>query len=174
MMERLLAWHEKAKRVANPEVQKLLPDQVLFYRDGVSESQYGMVLYEELPQIVRGCQLALKNLRANLANHIPATWKEPDITLIVVTKRHHARFSQSQDVTLTQKDWEDKKIDFNLKCGTVADTRVVTPNHFSFYLQSHHSPLGSARNSHYVVLRDDMNYPADQLQNIVSPECCSY
>lgn len=37
--------------LTHDDVKKKLPDHVLFYRDGVSESQYGMVKSEEIPQI---------------------------------------------------------------------------------------------------------------------------
>jgi hypothetical protein len=50
----------------------------------------------------------------------------------------------------------------------VADTVVVTPNHISFYLQSHDSPLGTAKNGHYVVIHDDRKFDANSLQDIVS------
>jgi eukaryotic translation initiation factor 2C len=52
-----------------------LPEHILFYRDGVSESQYGMVRKEELPLIEKGCKAAGKRFDKS------GTWL-PKITLV--------------------------------------------------------------------------------------------
>ncbi|QSZ31843.1 hypothetical protein DSL72_001412 [Monilinia vaccinii-corymbosi] len=44
------------------------------------------------------------------------------------------------------------------------DTDVVTPIQFSFSLQSHDSPLGTARGSHYVVLEDGQRFRENPLK----------
>ncbi|KAF4634153.1 hypothetical protein G7Y89_g3969 [Cudoniella acicularis] len=73
-------------------------------------------------------------------------------TLLVVGKRHHARFYPNPN---------DKKS--NLKAGACVDEEVIAPNQFAFYLQSHDSPLGTARTGHYVVVVDDCEYGAQEL-----------
>jgi eukaryotic translation initiation factor 2C len=167
MKERVLAWYNKTKKdpkLKNEPWKKRLPEHVLFYRDGVSESQYGMVLFEEKDQILDGCQEAFKELRRDKNNRIKTSDKwAPKLTLLVVTKRHHARFFPSKEVTAG-----DKKVDINLTLGQVIETTVVDPVNQDFYLQSHHSALGTARSSHYVVIHNDSKYDLLELQQIVS------
>ncbi|KAF6224562.1 hypothetical protein HO173_013002 [Letharia columbiana] len=56
-----------------------LPDNLLIYRDGVSESQYKTVLEKELGRIRNTCQVKYRGR------------DPPKITLIIVGKRHHTR-----------------------------------------------------------------------------------
>ena len=70
MKERVLAWYNKSKTV--PVLKKSpwkerLPEHVLFYRDGVSESQHKMVRGSECPHIREGCQEAFKVLQQQKA-----------------------------------------------------------------------------------------------------------
>lgn len=171
MKERLLVW---ARRVLEGPpglggvYPKILPDQILFYRDGVSESQFGMVRHHETQQIFDGCSDAYTEMKRHLEKNrlktllkVPSgeKWK-PKLTLIVAIKRHHTRF-----YPLTLVDGDP-----NLNAGTIIDSIVVTPNHFSFYLQSHCSPLGTARSTQYVVVYDDLDYKStpQNIMNIVS------
>lgn len=169
--ERVLAWAKQVPK-GPPGLggmyPQIVPDQILFYRDGVSESQFGMVRHHEKQQILDGCSDAYSELKRDPENKrsgaLPAvakrnTWK-PKLTLIVAIKRHHARFYPQ---TVVAKDP-------NLGAGTIVDSVVVTPNHFSFYLQSHSSPLGTARSTQYVVIHDDMKYRENpqNIMNIVS------
>ncbi|CAJ0909392.1 5960_t:CDS:10 [Entrophospora sp. SA101] len=55
------------------------PDRILFYRDGISESQFSKVLKEEINSVKVACQA----LQADYS---------PKITFVVVQKRHHTRF----------------------------------------------------------------------------------
>ncbi|TVY84813.1 Protein argonaute 1B [Lachnellula suecica] len=162
MAERVKAWYRKANGTI-PRPKEVLPKNILFYRDGVSESQYGMVYHEERQQIFDGCEQALAELKkeGNIAKNVK--WVQPKLTLIVVGKRHHARFYPF-DKILDQPN-------ANLPGGTVVDTDVVTPNHRNFYLQSHHSPKGTARSSHYVVIHDDLDYPMADLEKITHNIC---
>lgn len=165
MCERVVAWVETNQHKAASD---RLPKAILFFRDGVSESQFGMVRHEELRQIQEGCSDAEALLRkGKKALLTPAVKKwAPKITLIVVVKRHHARFYPTEPVTNADKI--NKQFAHNLPCGTVADTVVVTPTQWSFYLQSHHSGLGTARSALYVVLEDTAEYKPRELQMVVS------
>jgi eukaryotic translation initiation factor 2C len=172
MKERVIAWYNKTKgdkKLKNEAWRSRLPDHILFYRDGVSESQYGMVLHEEKDQILDGCQQAFDVVKKDKKNNKlkPNDKWNPKLTLLVVTKRHHARF-------FPMKDFEGKKYvkdeDINLKSGLVVDTVVIDPIQRVFYLQSHHSALGTARSGHYIIIHDDNEYDLQELQQIV---CCS-
>ncbi|KUJ21350.1 Piwi-domain-containing protein, partial [Mollisia scopiformis] len=121
-----------------------LPEHILFYRDGVSESQFGEVRATELPQIIEACK--------EEAGAVP----RPRITLVIVIKRHHSRFFPNP---------ENRQ---NNKSGLLVDETVVAPKQFNFYLQAHDSPIGTARNTHYVVLENESGYNADELQSITN------
>lgn len=131
------------------KLNQRFPEHILFYRDGVGESQYGMVRDCELPQI----EEAVKNVA------------EPNairVTLLVVGKRHHARFFRMPN---------DKAKHRNFDGGICVNSDVIAPRHFNFYLQSHNSPLATARNAHYVVLKNDSNYSPKDLHDVVRQVC---
>lgn len=134
--ERIEAYRSKTRK---------LPEHILFYRDGVSENQFGMVRDEELPQVTQACREAAGG------------GQKPKVTLVIVVKRHHGRFYS--DVV---------KDEYNLRSGLLVDARVVAPKQFNFYLQAHDSPIGTARNAHYVVLENESGYNGAELQEIVS------
>jgi eukaryotic translation initiation factor 2C len=142
--------------------RKKLPEHILFYRDGVSESQYGMIYLEELPLIRDGCKEALTHPSV----HLPADTPLPKITLLVVGKRHHIRFLP--DKKPDKYVVGDKKLDRSLPAGLIIDHTVVNAHQFSFYLQSHESPQGTARPGHYVVIVNESKYSVGKLQEIVS------
>ncbi|TVY15724.1 Protein argonaute 1A [Lachnellula arida] len=125
------------------------PERIVFYRDGVSESQYGMIRDRELPQIQRACRQAMQENETM-----------PRITLVIVGKRHHSRFY----------GWNPRDT-ANLNAGLVVDRDVIAPKQFNFYLQSHGSPLGTARSAHYVVLENGIGYNANQLQQLTNFLC---
>ncbi|KAI9842921.1 MAG: hypothetical protein M1837_006753 [Sclerophora amabilis] len=143
VFERLKAWFQ-----AN---NNRLPTKVLFYRDGVSESQYATVCDEELPQIVQALEVAKKQFK--LPNYRPL------VTLVVVSKRHHTRFYQyplSFGSTANQ----------NTQAGLVVDSEVTSPYDFDFYLQAHKAIMGTAKPAHYYVLQNGMGLNADDLQRL--------
>ncbi|KUJ21325.1 stem cell self-renewal protein Piwi, partial [Mollisia scopiformis] len=145
MFEHLQAYYTKRKKV--------WPDHILFYRDGVSESQYGMVKTDELPEI----KAAIERVRQTA----PGRNYMPKITLVVVGKRHHSRFYPANKP-------EDSR---SLCAGHVMDTNVVIPHAFNFYLQSHDSALGTAKPAHYVVIVDESGYGGGKLQEVTNDLC---
>ena len=132
----------------------LSPKRIIFYRDGVSEGQFKQVLDEELP-LVKGLSGPLcVDVYYLLIRSSSAACEEvgisPNITVIIVGKRHHVRFfPATTDV---------KERDKNCPAGTVVDTDVVHPTEFDFYLQSHAGILGTSRPAHYSVLYDDNGF----------------
>ncbi|KAF7879476.1 hypothetical protein EAF04_000672 [Stromatinia cepivora] len=137
-------------------VNGALPEHILFYRDGVSESQYGMVVTDEIPLIKAGCKAV--GAEAGKGDN----WC-PKITLLVVGKRHHTRFFP--------REKKGEKYNRNLESGLLIDTGVVTPNHFSFYLQSHDSALGTAKSAHYIVITNESNYTPEHIQETTNIIC---
>lgn len=96
MEERFSAWIRKNER---------RPAKILIYRDGVSEGQYKTVLDEELGRIREACK------------EIYGTNPLPQITIVVVGKRHHTRFYPTKAATADHQG--------NPKNGTVVDRGVT-------------------------------------------------
>jgi eukaryotic translation initiation factor 2C len=117
-----------------------LPENILVYRDGVSESQYQTVLNEEVPLLRRACR----------DMYPPADQGKglPRLTLVVVGKRHHTRFYASREGDADQSS--------NPRPGTVVDRSVTEARTWDFFLQSHAAIQGTARPAHYFVLLDEI------------------
>jgi eukaryotic translation initiation factor 2C len=132
LKSRLQLWHKHNKEY---------PQNIIVYRDGVSEGQYEMVVNEELPQLKKAC----KDL-------YPATEQKkgfPRISIVVVGKRHHTRFYPT-----SEKDAEGRSN--NPPNGTVVDRGVTEARTFDFFLQAHRAMLGTARPGHYITVYDEI------------------
>ncbi|KAJ3051450.1 hypothetical protein HK097_007536 [Rhizophlyctis rosea] len=123
------------------------PDQVIFFRDGVSSGQFKAVREQE----VRDCLEAMREMgcRAKLS-------------FLVVQKRHHLRLFPT-----------DGNQDNSGNClpGTTVDTTVVHPVEYNFILQSHKGMQGTSRPTLYHVLYDDIKMPSDELQQLCFNLC---
>lgn len=120
MQERLHLWISKNKRG---------PAKILIYRDGVSEGQYKAVLEDELTQIREACK------------EIYGPRAQPQITIVVVGKRHHTRFYPTDARTADHKG--------NPLNGTVVDRGVTMEKGCTYFLFSsrslqHHECCGSS------------------------------
>lgn len=137
-------------RVENGE----LPENVIVYRDGVSEGQYQQVLATELFTLKEACGKMYRNL--------------PRFTMIIVAKRHHTRFYPTAK--------EDADPTHNAECGTVVDRGITQARVWDFFLQSH-SVVGKgvARPAYYIILHDEVfegrHNRADLLQNLTYNMC---
>lgn len=159
LKSRLHLWKTKGKHAS-------LPENILVYRDGVSEGQYQLVVDVELPLLREACKEV----------YPPADQKRglPRLSVIIVGKRHHTRFYPTQD--------GDADRSGNTKPGTVVDRGVTEARMWDFFLQAHAALQGTVRPGHYVVLLDeifrqrygaaggDMNV-ADRLQDITQSMC---
>ncbi|KIK92862.1 hypothetical protein PAXRUDRAFT_829570 [Paxillus rubicundulus Ve08.2h10] len=127
-----------------------LPERVLLYRDGVSESQYGQVRQYELPQMRMACE----------GFGSPGAPYQPKLTIVVCGKRHGTRFYPTKQ--------EDAAGDGNPLPGTVVDRGVTPVYEFDFFLQAHAGLKGTARSTHYFVIHDENSFNADQLQGLTN------
>ena len=132
-------------------LNKVRPEKIVVFRDGVSESQFHMVLTEELQD--------LKSVFSD-ANYFPT------ITIIVAQKRHQTRF-----FPVGPKDGIQNG---NVFPGTVVDTKVVHPFEFDFYLCSHYGSLGTSKPTHYHVLWDEHKFNSDDLQKLIYDMCFTF
>ncbi|KAJ8121163.1 hypothetical protein ONZ43_g2317 [Nemania bipapillata] len=144
---------------------KTLPENILVYRDGVSEGQYDDVVRQELSALRNAC---MKKYPA------PATKAgKPHITIVIVGKRHNTRFFPTK-----QEDADDRG---NPKNGTVVDRGITEARNWDFFLQSHTAVQGTARPAHYYVVYDQifkntktargLEPAADALENLTHNMC---
>ncbi|XP_021294752.1 protein argonaute 2-like [Herrania umbratica] len=130
-------------------VNKVKPEKIVLFRDGVSEGQFDMVLNEEL--------VGLKSAFQKMEYF-------PTITLIVAQKRHQTRFFPQRDRGPTG----------NISPGTVVDTDIVHRFEFDFYLCSHYGSLGTSKPTHYHVLWDEHGFSSDRLQKLIYDMCFTF
>ncbi|KAJ7966177.1 Argonaute family protein [Quillaja saponaria] len=132
-------------------INKVRPEKVVIFRDGVSEGQFDMVLNQELTDLKRAFQSM---------NYTPT------VTVIVAQKRHQTRlFPESK---------RDGGSNGNILPGTVVDTKIVHPFEFDFYLCSHHGSRGTSKPTHYYVLWDEHNFTSDGLQKLIYDMCFTF
>ena len=124
------------------------PKRVIFYRDGVSESQFQIVLNDEL-----------KALRKAFAKLGDGTYNPP-VTFVVAQKRHKTRLF----VENPGKDGDGRN--GNVPAGTVVDTNICHATEHDFFLQSHAGIRGTTRSVHYHVLCDENGFGADAIQGL--------
>lgn len=161
LKSRLRLWRQKGKHAAFPE-------NIIVYRDGVSEGQYQLVLDQELPLLRAACQ----------EMYPPADQKKglPRITIAIVGKRHHTRFYPT-----TVADADNSG---NTKPGTVVDRGVTEARSWDFFLQAHTALQGTARPAHYYVVLDEIFRPryvktpgkniADEFQDLTQSMCYTF
>lgn len=120
---------------------KRKPDQIIIFRDGVSESQFNQVLNIELDQMIEACKF------------LDEQWS-PKFVIIVAQKNHHTKFFQPNSPD-------------NVPPGTVIDNKVCHPRNNDFYMCAHAGMIGTTRPTHYHVLFDEVGFSADELQELV-------
>ncbi|GKV08262.1 hypothetical protein SLEP1_g19919 [Rubroshorea leprosula] len=120
---------------------KRKPDQIIIFRDGVSESQFNQVLNVELDQIIEACKF------------LDEKWS-PKFVVIVAQKNHHTKFFQQGAPD-------------NVPPGTVIDSKICHPRSNDFYLCAHAGMIGTTRPTHYHVLLDEVGFSPDDLQELV-------
>ena len=143
-----------------------LPENIIVYRDGVSEGQYDLVVKEELTRLKEACKQTY-----------PASDTEkglPRISVVIVGKRHHTRFYPTKDSDRTG----------NPNNGTVVDRGVTEARNWEFYLQAHSALHGTARPAHYFTVWDEIfrnekakapyQNAADVLENLTHHLCYLY
>lgn len=157
LKSRLHLWRTKGKHAA-------LPENILVYRDGISEGQYPVFIAEELPLLRAACKEVYSP--AEQAKGLPR------LTVVIVGKRHHTRFYPTQDADADRSG--------NSKAGTVVDRGVTEARNWDFFLQAHAALQGTVRPAHYYVLLDEIFRPryaankvntADLLQDLTQSMC---
>ncbi|CAG8559763.1 986_t:CDS:10 [Dentiscutata erythropus] len=137
--------------------KKSPPEAILFYRDGVAEGQFESIMENEVTKLLD----ALKPFYET--RKLPP----PKLTFVIMQKRHHTRAKPNDESKA------DPKGNGNCKPGTVIDKDIVVPQYFTFFLQSHSSPLGTARPAYYHVIYDEIGFSQDEMQTLTYNLCFS-
>jgi eukaryotic translation initiation factor 2C len=103
-----------------------LPENIVIFRDGVSEGQFSMVLEKELPHIRDACR-----------EMYPPKSAPPRISLIVSVKRHQTRFYPTDAGHIHFQSKSPKE-------GTIVDRGVTNARYWDFFLQAHASLKGKS------------------------------
>lgn len=128
------------------------PRKIIYYRDGVSDSQFGAVMAVEKTAIMQAC-------------HDVGCEKIVKLTILIVQKRHHARFfpDEKSRISVDRNN--------NVPPGTVVDTIIIRPNESHYYLCSHQSIQGVARPTKYCLLLDQSEHNIDDLTELTFNVC---
>lgn len=132
MRSRLQLWKARNKNT--------LPENILVYRDGVSEGQYQVLKDDEIPSLRKACD--------GIYTADQRKKGFPKISIVVVGKRHHTRFYA------TKQDEADRS--GNPNNGTVVDRGVTSMWNWDFFLQAHTCLQGTAKPAHYYVVLDEI------------------
>lgn len=116
MMRELLEGYQKRNK-------DRLPQHIIFYRDGVSDGMFRQLVDSEINDMRHACQ--------DIEYQYNITYK-PNITVVVVQKRHHTKF-----VCEDLKNQIGKGL--NVPSGTTVDKMIVHPTDYDFYLCSQES-----------------------------------
>ena len=123
----------------------VLPEQIIVYRDGVSEGQFQEMLESELPNIISGASEA-HDFQENRVK----------ICAIVCQKSHNNRFV-----------YKNGSEYINLCPGTCVDSRegqVVSCAHNEFFLTSHSAIQGTSKATKYVVAYDTIGLKMNEIE----------
>ncbi|KAK0403128.1 hypothetical protein QR680_016731 [Steinernema hermaphroditum] len=130
------------------------PSEVIVFRNGASDGQYGYIQEYEIPMIER----AMENSGAVSAL----------LTVVIPQKAHNFRLLPR---FLDPSDHITKQ---NVQSGTVLDHGVVHPLYTEYYLNSHAGVAGSSKTPRYTVLYDQNSLTMDDLQNLTHSLCFGF
>jgi len=91
----------------------------------------------------------------------------PKMAVIVVGKRHHTRFYPTN-----QGDADVRS--GNPLPGTIVDRHISGRILGEFWLQAHQGLQGTARPAHYVIIKDEIKFEMDDLQQFTHRMCYAF
>ncbi|KAF6765034.1 Piwi domain-containing protein [Ephemerocybe angulata] len=124
---------QRMMREAIEDVHRGTPrpiDNIIFFRDGVSEGEYTQIQDVEIAAIKKAIDEVWTSEKFKA---LPKEPPKPKLTFIVVGKRHHTLFFS--------KGQREGQID-NCPAGLVVNQQITQPDIQDFYLQSHSAIIG--------------------------------
>ena len=148
--------------------EAMLPDQLVVYRDGLSEEQFEMCAKEEYPEILKAIDDLLADPRG-----FKVDGDKPKVLLICAVKRHHTRcfptinfeteVNDSDTFIGRGPDGRLKAFNWNPMPGTLITERITYGRQEDFFLYSQNAIKGTARPTHYKILK---NGPCSNLLDV--------
>ncbi|POW18526.1 hypothetical protein PSHT_05727 [Puccinia striiformis] len=129
------------------------PRRMIIFRDGVSDGEFSQVLESEF----KAAKDAVQKLSGK-ADECKNTSKEKLTSLSLYCSSHRLRMSPDSRC-------QDRS--GNAPAGSVLDNRIGDPLLFDFFAQTQAGLQGTSRPTRYVILKDESNSSADQLQAII-------
>eukprot|EP01017_Pseudomicrothorax_dubius_P019013 TRINITY_DN2093_c0_g1_i6.p1 TRINITY_DN2093_c0_g1~~TRINITY_DN2093_c0_g1_i6.p1 ORF type:complete len:362 (+),score=85.72 TRINITY_DN2093_c0_g1_i6:49-1086(+) len=126
-----------------------IPETIIFFRDGVSETQEIALLTLEIPQILESF------------SDIASEYK-PKLAVVVIDKRITQKFFASEQGRMV-----------NPPQGTLIDQVIVSKN-YDFYMISQDVKRGTATPTHYRVVYDNTEIPQEVMQELIYSQCYAY
>ncbi|KAL9116391.1 MAG: hypothetical protein Q9187_007083, partial [Circinaria calcarea] len=139
MKELLKRWQQKN--------QGLTPNSIIYWRDGISESQIPAFMDSEIKALREVCEESQQKIK---------------ITVVNCIKRHHTRFFPGQG------ERGDKL--GNVLPGTI----VEASREQDVFLVSQSALQGTVRPCHYTILLDENKLSPDDFQSVTNGLCFSY
>ncbi|XPT01576.1 hypothetical protein M3J09_010708 [Ascochyta lentis] len=147
--ERIIDWVKEQDK-------RHLPNNIIYYRDGVSDPQFREVKETEVMRIQAAFTDAQRELeKEGVIDKSPTS--AVNIAAIVCVKRHNVRFYPLNG----QQDSFD-----NCPAGTHVDSVITSPFFDEFYLQSHTALKGTAKPCRYFILQNDTDLSTDNLRQL--------
>lgn len=143
------------------DVHKKLPGLLLYYRDGVSDSQYLHVKMQEVAAI----RAAWRAVAAKHNLHQP----ELKITAMVVTKRHNTRFFPTNTANHALATSNG-----NVHPGTLVESGITSPVYDDWLCFSHHALVGTGKPAHYFKICDEWGFRPIEIQALTFALCFTY
>lgn len=133
---------------------KLLPNTIVFFRDGVGRGQHDLVKHHEIKAIEEGLTERYKS-------------KAPKLVFILVTKRINDRFFTKANAPITggysrggHSRGPAKVLD-NPDSGLIVESNVTRTDVFDYFMVAQKVTQGTATPTHYEVIRNDTEFKAD-------------
>uniref|UniRef100_A0A0N5CEK9 Piwi domain-containing protein n=1 Tax=Strongyloides papillosus TaxID=174720 RepID=A0A0N5CEK9_STREA len=120
-----------------------LPKHIVFFRDGVSDSQFKLTMDYEVKSIHEACY--------SINPHYV-----PTITFLVVQKRHGVRIYNTNNNN-------DRNFNGNVPPNTIIANDIVNPTFLDFYAVFHKGLLGTSKPCHIYALYDDWNLTLNEI-----------
>lgn len=115
------------------KIRGILPKIIVCLRDGVSEGQFKMAYYEELPAIRQGVR--------DFDPHY-----QPKFLFVICTKRHHKRFFEGEPGNLQ-----------NPQAGSFVENKFTRADCIEFFMQCHNPIKGTAKFVQVNVVENEPN-----------------
>ncbi|KAM0688691.1 hypothetical protein COBT_000045 [Conglomerata obtusa] len=132
------------------------PERIIFFRDGIGETQFKDVYDQEICAIKEAC------------SDINLNYK-PEVNFVVAQKRHSVRFCTKNNQRLERS----KGPTGNVPAGTVIEDIRHYINK-DFYMVTHHAIQGTAHPVRYQVLLNESSFSRNDVYEMINNMCHLY